>query len=154
MRFFGRGRELAALRAEADLARSGRCRVVLIGGEAGVGKTRLVDEFTSGLGSEFRHARASCAGFPDMTALWPWRQLLSALGRELPSSTSTMDDAGFAARTRYADEVLAACASGPVPVTPALAAPSASPAARRSCCPAHSSVSPSPASWSATSPNR
>ena len=113
MRFVGRGRELSLLRNEADVARSGRCRVVLIGGEAGVGKTRLVDEFTSGLGSEFRHARASCAGGPDMTALWPWRQLLTALGRELPSSTSTMGDAGFAVRTRYADEVVAAGAAVP-----------------------------------------
>ncbi len=114
IRFVGRGRELAALLAEADLARSGFCRVVLIGGEAGVGKTRLVDEFTSGLGSEFRHARASCAGAPDVKSLWPWHQLLTALGRELPSSASTMDNAGFAARTRYADEVVAAGVSGPV----------------------------------------
>jgi len=41
----GREAELAALREAFDLARAGEGRVVLLEGEAGIGKTRLVDEF-------------------------------------------------------------------------------------------------------------
>ncbi|MFG2136174.1 AAA family ATPase [Streptomyces sp. NPDC048650] len=45
--FVGRTAELAALReALARLAASGAPQAVLIGGEAGVGKTRLIEEFT------------------------------------------------------------------------------------------------------------
>jgi len=41
----GRARELARLESMYDTARGGEGRVVLLEGEAGVGKTRLVDEF-------------------------------------------------------------------------------------------------------------
>src|ERR671931_1840285 len=42
----GRSVELGRLRAALDLARAGRSSATLIAGEAGVGKTRLVTEFT------------------------------------------------------------------------------------------------------------
>jgi DNA-binding CsgD family transcriptional regulator len=42
--FFGRDKELAVLRASVDAARSGEPACVLIRGERGSGKTRLVDE--------------------------------------------------------------------------------------------------------------
>ncbi len=45
----GRDAELARLRALYDRAASGDGQVVLIEGEAGIGKTRLVDEFVSAL---------------------------------------------------------------------------------------------------------
>ena len=43
-RFIGRGPEMARLRAALEIARSGRPRVVIVAGEAGIGKTSLVDE--------------------------------------------------------------------------------------------------------------
>ena len=43
--FIGRDRELALLAEAADRATNGQASTVLIGGEAGVGKTRLVAEF-------------------------------------------------------------------------------------------------------------
>ena len=43
----GRAAELSSLHAALDDARAGRGRVVLIEGDAGLGKTRLVDHFTS-----------------------------------------------------------------------------------------------------------
>ena len=43
--FVGRTRELTALWAAMERARAGRATVVLVGGEAGVGKTRLITEF-------------------------------------------------------------------------------------------------------------
>ena len=42
--FVGRGPELAALLAALESAVAGEPAVVLVGGEAGVGKTRLVEE--------------------------------------------------------------------------------------------------------------
>ncbi|NBE99092.1 helix-turn-helix transcriptional regulator [Nonomuraea sp. KC401] len=44
--FVGRARELAALGDALDRARGGASATVLVGGEAGVGKTRLINEFT------------------------------------------------------------------------------------------------------------
>jgi|GEM_PF-438122 len=45
--FVGRARELDALRARWEQAMQGQGGTVLIGGEAGVGKTRLVEEFAA-----------------------------------------------------------------------------------------------------------
>ena len=43
--FAGRDRELAALREERTAVRGGACRVVLVRGESGIGKSALVREF-------------------------------------------------------------------------------------------------------------
>src|SRR5262245_15481679 len=78
--FVGREHELAELTAILAEALGGRGNLVLLAGEAGIGKTRLADELTQ---------RAHAAG---MTALWgrcweadgrppywPWVQILRAL---------------------------------------------------------------------------
>ena len=84
--FVGRERELAELEAHLVAAAAGHGGLVLLGGEPGVGKTRLLDELA---------ARASLHG---MTALWgrcweeggappywPWVQVLRAeLRRQSP----------------------------------------------------------------------
>jgi len=41
----GRDGEIRQLRKHLDLARAGKGATIFIGGEAGVGKTRLVNEF-------------------------------------------------------------------------------------------------------------
>lgn len=46
-RLVGRARELGELRAALDAVRSGGNRTIVIAGEAGIGKTRLLDELTS-----------------------------------------------------------------------------------------------------------
>jgi predicted ATPase len=48
----GRRTELAQLQAAAAAAAAGDPRIVLVGGEAGVGKTRLVEDATARLGAE------------------------------------------------------------------------------------------------------
>ncbi|TDD41063.1 helix-turn-helix transcriptional regulator [Nonomuraea terrae] len=48
--FVGRSRELAVLGDALDRARAGASSTVLVGGEAGVGKTRLIKEFTGRAG--------------------------------------------------------------------------------------------------------
>ena len=45
--FVGRQTELTRLQSAADAGRSGHPRLVLVGGEAGVGKTRLVAELVA-----------------------------------------------------------------------------------------------------------
>ena len=45
--FVGRAEQLAVLSAAFDQVRNGRTTTVLVGGDAGVGKTRLVEEFSS-----------------------------------------------------------------------------------------------------------
>jgi hypothetical protein len=63
--------ELAALRAAADQARAGHGTAVLVTGEAGIGKSALVDRFTAGAGLPVLLGRA---GDDDAPALWPWRR--------------------------------------------------------------------------------
>src|SRR2546427_12252830 len=48
--FVGRQHELGALRAQLQLTRSGRPRMALVEGLAGIGKTALVDRFLLGEG--------------------------------------------------------------------------------------------------------
>jgi predicted ATPase len=49
--FVGRAAELAVLEAAAAAARGGQPRVVLVEGEAGIGKSTLLARFASGLAS-------------------------------------------------------------------------------------------------------
>ncbi|MDQ3938616.1 MAG: AAA family ATPase, partial [Chloroflexota bacterium] len=77
--FVGREPELEALIGGLDQARSGRGTLFLVGGEPGIGKSRLADEFSA----RAREAGARTlwgrcwegAGAP---AYWPWIQALRA----------------------------------------------------------------------------
>ncbi len=87
--FVGREIPLARLRAAAVAARSeDRAQVVVVGGEAGIGKTALVEAFAaecarSGWRVGWGHALAGGGAPP----LWPWRRLLDELtGGDLPES--------------------------------------------------------------------
>ncbi|HEY7847947.1 MAG TPA: AAA family ATPase [Candidatus Limnocylindria bacterium] len=75
--FVGRDRELTELMADLDAVDAGSGRLVLIGGEPGVGKSRLADELTSHArhrGYEVLWGRGwEDAGAPPY---WPWVQVL------------------------------------------------------------------------------
>ena len=130
----GRGEQLAALRQLSDLACAGSPAVVLLGGEAGVGKTRLITEFTAGLadravplsggcvdlgGAGLAYAPFTAAlrglvrhlGAEDVAALLPGGapaelgRLLPALGASRPRGTDPDSDAGTA-RARLFEEFL------------------------------------------------
>ena len=82
----GRGPEIATLGAALDEAALGRPSLVLVAGEAGVGKTRLVSEFGSlARAGGARLLVGNCLDLADATLPYgPIAQALRALLRELP----------------------------------------------------------------------
>ena len=80
----GRGRELALLTSWLDRARAGVGRLVLCAGEPGIGKTRLAQELADRARADgVPVAWGACTEAEDAPALWPWRQVLGALGVDL-----------------------------------------------------------------------
>ena len=61
--FIGRVAELKALDVALGRARAGGAPTVLIGGEAGIGKSRLVTEFSRRAESDVLMLRGACAPF-------------------------------------------------------------------------------------------
>ena len=83
----GRDDEMAMLHAAMNEARAGRRRAVLLRGEAGLGKTRLLDEVLTGC-ADFRLSHATSETFTAMTPYIAWRGVLrelADLGWEDPS---------------------------------------------------------------------
>nr|WP_246324669.1 BTAD domain-containing putative transcriptional regulator [Petropleomorpha daqingensis] len=111
----GREREFGQLRAlVAGLGRSGP-RFVLIDGEAGIGKSRLAAELTSAAADDgARVAWGRCHEDDDSPALWPWQQIVSALGAQLPPAAP--DEGAFAAFERVLTALVSASADVPVVV--------------------------------------
>jgi class 3 adenylate cyclase/predicted ATPase len=84
--FVGRRTELATL-AEVfrEVERSSACHVVTIVGEAGVGKSRLVAEFTERLGDRARRVTGVCLPYGEGVTFAPIEQTLRELGGIAPS---------------------------------------------------------------------
>ena len=81
--FVGRTRELSQLENALSDARAGRGRLVLLDGEAGIGKSRLADELASrarNLGASVLWGRCWEAG--GAPAFWPWVQALRGYAHE------------------------------------------------------------------------
>src|SRR5687767_12632427 len=82
--FVGRSPEMAALHVALAEASSGVPRLVVVGGEPGIGKSRLLDEFASALagrGTAVHWGRCREAG--GAPPYWPWIQVLRTVGRQL-----------------------------------------------------------------------
>ena len=105
--FLGRTRELMALEAAFERAAAGHGTLVMVGGEGGIGKTRLVSEAISRAGARSpagdsgRVAWGRCWDSGGAPSLWPWTCIL----RELFSST---DDEALRDHLGPAAPVLAA----------------------------------------------
>ena len=80
----GRERELAALRAALASASRGRGRLVLLSGEAGIGKTRLAETFAvEARDNGARVAWGRCWEAGGAPVYWPWLQAVRSLIRDL-----------------------------------------------------------------------
>ncbi|HET7014489.1 MAG TPA: AAA family ATPase [Streptosporangiaceae bacterium] len=113
----GRGREQAELASALTAARAGHGRVVLVLGEAGMGKSVLADWLVSEAEQAgLRVARGACSA-AGMPPLWPWRRALAPLDPELPWQED-LAAAGPSGRELLAaaivEAIVAASASGPL----------------------------------------
>jgi len=81
--FVGRGHPRAVLEAALGQAAADRsCRMVTVLGAAGVGKSRLVREFTDGLGSGVRTVRGRCLPYGEGITYWPLAEIVRDITRE------------------------------------------------------------------------
>lgn len=107
--FVGRERELRELERVLDRAASGRGELVLVAGDAGMGKTALVEEASRRVQEAgFQCLWARCWEAHATPPLWPWKQLLAAL-TSLSSDVSGASAGAFrvAAPSRTSDRAAA-----------------------------------------------
>jgi DNA-binding SARP family transcriptional activator len=84
--FVGRERELASLGSALDDALAGRGRLVLIGGEPGIGKSRLVEELASrATDGEAEVLWGRCWEAAGAPPYWPWVQAIRSCVRDRDS---------------------------------------------------------------------
>ncbi|SHG29025.1 BTAD domain-containing putative transcriptional regulator [Geodermatophilus nigrescens] len=82
----GRDAELAALEAAADRAAGGRLEVALLAGEAGSGKTTVLDSLRAILAARgWTTLAVSCPETDGAPPGWPWAEALRALAATCPS---------------------------------------------------------------------
>jgi tetratricopeptide (TPR) repeat protein len=121
--FLDRTRELAAVQAAFDRAVAGRGSLLMIGGEGGIGKTRLVTELTArATVSEHHSARVAwgrCWDSGGAPNLWPWKCVLRELFAGVAPG-ALRDQLGSAApvlapHVPELAEVLPELEAGPVP---------------------------------------
>jgi predicted ATPase len=82
MRLIERGSQLAALHQYADEASHAQGRLVLVSGEAGIGKSALLEDFAQ-QSADARWLWAACDGLFTPAALGPLLDIAAQLGGEL-----------------------------------------------------------------------
>ena len=85
-----RDEQLQRLRQAFALAKRGHGRLVAIAGEAGTGKTTLVERFVGALGTQARVHRGACENLSTPEALLPLRDILRASGEPFDPSLGTV----------------------------------------------------------------
>jgi DNA-binding SARP family transcriptional activator len=103
----GRDRELDELLAALDAACRSRGRLVLVSGEPGIGKTRLVEELAErAAGRDVHVAWGRCHDGEVVPAYWPWSQIIRSLaeGHE-PSTVRAALGAGVAEVAQMVPEI-------------------------------------------------
>jgi class 3 adenylate cyclase len=76
----GRERELALMREAFDRAVVGRgCELVTLVGPAGIGKSRLAEDFGASLGGEAKVVAGRCLSYGEGLTFWPLRAIVEGL---------------------------------------------------------------------------
>lgn len=91
--FVGRARELEELQAALDEAAAGRGSVVVVTGEAGIGKTRLLQELTAHAADSWVVLAGRCWEEGGAPAYWPWIQVVRAAGGDFEAIAAAPADA-------------------------------------------------------------
>lgn len=94
--FVGRDACTGTFDAALDAASRGTPRLVLLSGEAGIGKTRALDELAARAVSRgFRVLRGRCYGGDEgAPSFWPWRELLRAFDEQRAGELASAVRAG------------------------------------------------------------
>ena len=91
--FVGRERELALVSdAVARVVAARGCEALVVVGEAGIGKSRLVAEASADLPAGVRLLRGRCLSYGTGVAFWPLREIVDALGAEAPLTAALQGD--------------------------------------------------------------
>ncbi|MHA6785803.1 BTAD domain-containing putative transcriptional regulator [Pseudonocardia saturnea] len=110
--FVGRRSELSTLVTRLSAAVAGTGSVVLVGGEAGIGKTRLAEEAAAtAVDLGMRVAWSRCADEAAAPALWPWTQVLRVLGSDVGTLPAAGPGDSDARRTELFEQIAAALAA-------------------------------------------
>jgi predicted ATPase/class 3 adenylate cyclase len=100
----GRDREIAALDAEFRRAAAGtECRLVTLLGEAGVGKSRLIEEFTRRVGDEAMVLRGRCLPYGDGITFWPLAEVLRQAAGIVPEDSE--EDARIKLKSCFGEQL-------------------------------------------------
>ena len=91
----GRHQELARLRSAYDgVLRSSRASLVVVSGEAGIGKSRLVQKFLETIGPPHTALIGNCRAYGEGITFWPLREIImqAAGGRRTEAIEALFDD--------------------------------------------------------------
>lgn len=110
MRLLEREAALAEVAAALSEARGGRGRVIVVGGEAGIGKTRLVDEVVRRVGGDAVVLAGSCDPLLTPRPLGPFRDMARTSGGAMGAAL-----AEDAPREDVMEAALAELTAGPLP---------------------------------------
>jgi DNA-binding SARP family transcriptional activator len=109
----GRRAELAHLSALCEQVAAGRPGVLVLEGEAGIGKTRLAEAAATGArDAGWTVAWGRCADDAGAPALWPWTHVLEQLGQEHLDPAEALGDDADAARFRLFEDLRARLTTG------------------------------------------
>ncbi|MGE3664874.1 MAG: AAA family ATPase [Pseudonocardia sp.] len=90
--FVGRSWESGELAAAVDRGRAGSGELVVVIGEAGMGKSRLVREVVhTAAGAHSAVTWVACSDAAELPAFWPWAQVVRRACRELDGSPPGID---------------------------------------------------------------
>ena len=95
----GRAREIATLDAEFRRSVAGsECRLVTLLGEAGMGKSRLIEEFVQSIADEAVVLRGRCLSYGDGITFWPLAEVFRQAAGIIPEDSEEDARAKLASR--------------------------------------------------------